>query len=596
MQTIRRSLSFLAAWLHSVHRRFGDQLARPEQASNLALLQALVIGLIAGVTTVLFRWTMGLIGTWRNAVGLDPHHWWEWTILPLIGLTCGAIAGHLTVKGAQEAKGSGIPQVKYALAHPTAPMRRRTILVKFWGAAIAIGGGLSLGREGPTVQIGAGIGEWVSRWFPYTKHERRRLMAAGAGAGLAAAFNTPIAGFVFVVEELLRNFSTQTMGVAILAPVTAAVVARSLAGNYFSYQTPITAFHLTDLPAYVALGVLAGLAGVGFIRGILRSLDLYERIKWLPRAWHPALAGLITGIAGLFLPRAIGGAHDLAEDAFHGLIALEAIPVLFLAKYMLTVLAYGSGVPGGVFAPTLVLGAVLGAGVGELSALWTHGDLSAVAGFAYVGMGALFTAVARAPVTAVIIVFELTGNYTQILPLMLACLVAHLTAHALKGVSIYDALLIREGTPLPESHVQERLGEVTVDQVMSPTVEWVEADAPLAELRARFLASGHGGFPVLEDGRLVGIVTRRDLAEASDAGREGSIREIMTPNPIAVRSDATLEFAWQLLTEHAIGRLVVTFPSQPDRVLGILTRSDLLRGTLPRRKPPSAAVAKRADS
>lgn len=573
------SRTTLQARLADVRTLVAQTLSKPEQASNLALIQALVIGVIAGLTTVLFRVTMGGIGTWRNVVGLHPKVWWQWGVLPLIGLVGGAIAGNLTVHVAPEAKGSGIPQVKYALAHPTAPMRRRAILVKFWGAAIAIGSGLSMGREGPTVQIGAGIGEWVSRWFPYTRHERRKLMAAGAGAGLAAAFNAPIAGFVFVVEELLRNFSTQTMGIAILAPVTAAVITRSLAGNVFSYQTPPTSYHWTDLPLYVLLGLSAGVLGILFIRGILGSLDLFERLEGIPRGWHPAIAGFLTGIIGLFVPVAIGGGHELAEQAFHARLALELIPFLFLVKYFLNVLAYGSGSPGGIFAPTLVLGAVLGAGFGEASSLLSGGDTTIVAGFAYVGMGALFTAVARAPVTAVIIVFELTGNYEQVLPLMIACMAAHLTAHSLKGVSVYDALLAREGTPLLESEVQSRLGETVINAVMQPEVETLDVADPLTEVRARFLATGHGGFPVTDEGQLVGILTRRDLARGAQLPPDTPARSVMTPHPITVSADETLELAWHTLSKHEIGRLIVTPANDPRRVIGILTRSDLLRGT-----------------
>lgn len=571
LQTLIRPLGALGT-------RLRHWLTDPTQASDLALLQALAIGGLVGFVTVLFRWTMGAIGTWRNHLGLHPTVWWQWGILPLIGLVGGAIAGHLTVHWAPDAKGSGIPQVKYALAHPSQPTRLRTVLVKFWGAAIAIGSGLSLGREGPTVQIGAGVGEWVSRWFP-APHERRKLMAAGAGAGLAAAFNAPIAGFVFVVEELLRNFSTQTMGMAILATVTASVITRTLAGNFFSYQLPASSFHLLDLPWYMALGLLGGLGGVAFIRGILASLDAYERDKWLPRAWHPALAGLLTGCIGLFFPMVIGGGHEIAELAFHAGLPLFGLVLAFALKFGLNLLAYGSGAPGGIFAPTLVLGALLGAMVGTLQVQWFGGDATIIAAFAYAGMGAMFTAVARAPVTAIIIVFELTGNYNQVLPLMVACVTAHLTAHALRGVSIYDALLSREGTPLPEIELLDHLSDLTVREVMSPHVETLDAETPLSDARARFAVSEHGGYPVTYQGALAGIVTRGDLLRAAPLPAETPLRAVMTIQTITVSPGDSLEQAWYLLTKQGIGRLVVTDPPGSTRVVGILTRSDLLQGS-----------------
>ncbi|HBN07268.1 MAG TPA: H(+)/Cl(-) exchange transporter ClcA [Cyanobacteria bacterium UBA8530] len=558
-------------------KRAIQALGSPEHSGTLALLQALIIGLFAGGVTVLFRWTMGTIGTWRNAVGLHPLAWWQWLILPAIGFVGGAIAGHLTVHFAPEAKGSGIPQIKQALAYPVKPMRRRTIWVKFLGAAIAIGSGLSLGREGPTVQIGGGIGDWVSRWFPHSRHERRRLMAAGAGAGLAAAFNSPIAGLVFSVEELLKNFSTHTLSTAILATVTASIVSRSLAGNLYSFHLPMTSFHLRELPFYLILGLLGGGLGVLFIKGILGSLDCYQKIPRLPRAWHPAIAGALTGMVGWWLPAAIGGGHDLAELAFNAQILGWMIPIFLLVKFLLTLLAYGSGSPGGIFAPTLVMGAVLGAGVGQLSNLVTGEGNSAVASFAFVGMGALFTAVARAPITAIIIVFELTGNYDQVLPLMLACVTANLVAFGLKGVSIYDALLEREGVSLNEGTFHEEMETSSVEDVMTREAECLDVDETIAIARQRFLETGHGGFPVCANGHLVGLVTRSDLVLAGEP--DAKIKSVMSEPPITITGETPLEIAWQLLSDYEIGRLIVVDRDARTLPVGILTRSDLLKGT-----------------
>lgn len=547
----------------------------PCHAGTVALLQALIVGLLVGLLTVFFRKTMGAIGIWRNAVGLHPQAWWQWCILPAIGFVGGAIAGHLTVYWAPDAKGSGIPQLKRSLVEPSHPILLRTVWGKLLGASIAIGSGLSLGREGPSVQIGGGIGEWVSRWFPQSQQERRRLVAAGAGAGLAAAFNAPMAGFVFSIEELLKNFSARAMSTAILATVTASMVSQALAGDLYSFELPATSFRSRELPFYLLLGLLAGGLGVLFIKGILGSLNFYQRISFLPRAWHPALAGAITGMAGWWLPSAIGGGHRLAELAFHAQVIGWMVPLFLLAKFSLTVLAYGSGSPGGIFAPTLVMGAVLGAGVGQLSNLFTGGDATAVASFAFVGMGAVFTAVARAPITAIIIVPELTGNYHQVLPLMLACITANAVAAFLKEVSIYDALLARDGVSLHEGPIQEELGLLTVGDAMTHPVECLDMAQSLADAHLRFLETGHGGFPVCEGDRLVGILTHSDLLRAQS---DGPLESAMSTPAIIISREAPLGRAWELFSEHEIGRLVVVDSTAPHFPVGILTRSDLLQG------------------
>ncbi|MGE5707016.1 MAG: chloride channel protein [Bacteroidota bacterium] len=558
-------------------RRFSrtlKALESPVHAGTLALLQALIVGLLVGVVIVLFRETTAGIRIWRKALGLHPQLWWQWGMLPLIGFVGGAIAGHLT-EWAPDAKGSGIPQLKHSLVAPSRPTLLRTVWVKFLGASVAIGSGLSLGREGPSVQIGGGIGEWVSRWFPRSRQDRRRLMAAGAAAGLAAAFNAPFAGFVFSVEELLKNFSARSMSTVILATVTASMVSHAFAGDVYTYRIPATSFHLRELPCYLLLGILAGGLGALFIHGVLASQDLYQRLSFIPRAWRPALAGLLTGMVGWWLPSVLGGGHGLAESAFHAQLLGWTVLVLFLAKFALTLLACGSGAPGGIFAPSLVLGAVLGAGVGQVSNLFTGGDATAIASFAFVGMGALFTAIARTPITAIVIVPELTGNYHQVLPLMLACMTAHAVATLLKEGSIYDALLAREGTFLSEGTLPEELGILTVDDVMTQAVECLDASQPIADARRRFLESGHGGFPVCEGDRLVGILTRSDLLGVP---ADASLTSAMTSSPIVVSREAPLGRAWELFSEHEVGRLVVVDAADATHPVGILTRSDLLHG------------------
>jgi CIC family chloride channel protein len=292
------------------------------------------------------------------------------------------------------------------------------------------------------------------------------------------------------------------------------------------------------------------------------------------------VAGLLTGVVGLFLPMALGGSHELAEMAFHGELPLLLLLGALATKFGLTVLAYGSGAPGGIFAPTLVIGSCLGAGVGTLSAALVGSGHGAIAGFAFVGMGALFTAVARAPITAILIVFELTGHYDHILPLMLACVVAHLVAHSLGSTSIYDALLVRDGIHLPEPGAADGMTAVAVAAVMTAPVETIAPDESLAAVRERFRHATHHGFPVSDAGQPLGMITGADLMRATVQGLPDDTPALaLASRPvITVLTTDSLRAAVRRITAAEIGRLVVVVPGLQPTIVGIVTRSDLLAG------------------
>ncbi|MFP5500969.1 MAG: chloride channel protein, partial [Candidatus Sericytochromatia bacterium] len=525
----------------------------------------------------------GWIGTWRNHVGLSPEAWYEWAYLPFIGFVGGAIAGHVVQRFAPEARGSGIPYTQLALARPGTPLRRRAIWVKAVGASVGIGSGLSLGREGPTVQIGAGLGAWVSSWSKRSFIHRRQLIASGAGAGIAAAFNAPIAGVLFVLEGMIKDFSSFTLGSAILATVTAAVVARLLGGEAFIYPIAEAVFEGPELPLYLLIGLAAGMLGPLFVKGVLKALDFSdEQAVRLPKAWHPAVVGFMTGCVGLFFPQVMGGSYSLVEGSLFATIAFWTIPFILISKMALTILAYGSGAPGGIFAPSLVIGALLGLAIGKLAVLVVPFLTLSPAGFAFAGMGAFFAAVSRTPVTAIVIVFELTGNYTQILPLMLAVITASLVAERLHSPSIYSALLKRDGVELEEGPEQLRLGAIPVRLAMTVNLETIPGSAPLSQVAETFARSVHSGFPLVDDeGRLEGIITKADLRHALDEKLplETLARQIGGVPCRVITPEHSLADAWRKLYRLGIGRLVVVDASDPTRLVGLLTRADILQTT-----------------
>ncbi len=431
----------------SVPNARGDEavggLNEEEVKRRHILPKALVVGVVAGVIASAFRLTLNQAEHFRESTiaGLAP---WLAAVVAIGG---GALAGGIGLwvvrRFAPEAAGSGIPHLKAVLDGETGMRWKRLLPLKFLAGVLSISGGLALGREGPTVQMGGAAGLMTASWFRIKAGfgERKALISAGAGAGLAAAFNAPLAGLIFVLEELQGNFTPVVFVAAFLASVSADVVSRLLVGGdpiFYLQHLPVTS--LQELPLAFLLGIFAGFAGIGFNRTLLGSLDFadrfFHRSYWIPGA----IAGAIAGAAGWWMPGLAGGGGAMADKAISGEFALGLIPLLLLSRFALTMISYGSGSAGGIFAPMLVIGA--------LGGLWFGMSVEAVAPslmmhpqtFALLGMGALFTAVVRAPLTGIVLMVEMTGQYDFMLPLLVSCLTAYAIAEAFRAPAIYEAL------------------------------------------------------------------------------------------------------------------------------------------------------------
>ncbi|SDS20035.1 H(+)/Cl(-) exchange transporter ClcA [Opitutus sp. GAS368] len=410
------------------------------------VLKALIVGVVAGVLASAFRIALEKTEHWRDHLVAVAGGWG----LPA-ALAVGAIGGGVGVwlvrRFAPHASGSGIPQLKSILLKEAEPEWQRLIPLKFLGGLFSTGGGLTLGREGPTVQMGSGIGHMVSEWFHVKigDGERRALMSAGAGAGLGAAFNAPLSGLVFVLEELHGNFTPVMFVAAFLASVTGDIVARLLTDELPVFHLPgMTAPGMATLPWAAVLGVLAGGVGVLFNRCLLATLDLRDRvIKW-PAFAVGAAAGLLVGLSGWLLPGLAGSGGPLVQLALSGRIALAMLPVFLVARFALTMVSYSTGAAGGIFAPLLGIGAMGGLlfGAGVHGLFVNNPDLTPGV-FCVLGMGALFTAIVRAPLTGIVLMIELTGVYSFMLPLLVSCLMAYGVAEAMGNTPIYEALRLR---------------------------------------------------------------------------------------------------------------------------------------------------------
>lgn len=425
-----------------------ERFIRLNRERRRLLPSALLAGLLVGGAAVGFHLAMDAAETWRARLQQFAHGYGEsgWAISMAASALCVFLAAWLVERFAPEAAGSGIPQVKAVLMGVRGFRWARVFAVKFLSGLVGIGGGLALGREGPTVQMGGAVAEGVATTLSSSSGERRALVAAGAGAGLAAAFNAPLSGLIFVVEELRGQCSSLEFFAAAIACLTADTVCRLALGELPAFRVEITFIPpLSMLPAFVMLGMSCGLLGVAFNRALL----VVQRLR--PNRPGPRKAfwlgwGSSIGLVGWLAPDLLGSGQGLVGRILDGEAspALNGITLYFAARFILTIGSYGTGAAGGIFSPILLLGALLGLGSGLL--LQQMAPLQPVEPhvFAVAGMAALFTGVVRAPLTGVVLMIEMTGNYALILPLLAACFAALVVADRLHDLPIYEALLERD--------------------------------------------------------------------------------------------------------------------------------------------------------
>ena len=560
---------------------------------RLAIAEACLIGVVSGLSAVLLKQSVNWFGSLR--IQASNQHL-PGLVLPAIGLSLGLLCGFLIERLEPEATGSGIPQIKGALAQFPIVLNIRVAIVKLTTSILAMSAGLTLGRQGPTVHIGAALAAQMSHWVPTSPDHRRQIIAAGAGAGLAAGFNAPLAGILFIIEELLRDVSNLTLTTAILASFIGSVVSRLLGGRSLDLNLQLTqqtnGFTAPEIPFYLLLGILAGLLGALFHQGLLTSLTLYQRLNQsLPI--KIGLAGMICGCVVALLPPDFRNNSGLRELLLTGQASWQFTAFAFVAYFFLTLISYGSGAPGGLFHPSLVLGAALGylVGVGQSYLL----GLGLPTTYALTGMGAFFSAVSKVPITAIVIVFEMTTDFNLVLPLMITCGISYLIADKFTKGSLYQRLLEKKGYILPTQTIEKQsLVGLKAADLMQRRVETLASQITLDEAVQAFSRSHHRGFPVVDRGELVGIITQTDVANATQRQLPGDtpLAQIMTPQPITVKPDYSLSEVLFLLNRYQLSRLPVT---EDRKLVGIITRADIIRAEADKLSSDTSQIGPRPE-
>jgi CIC family chloride channel protein len=490
-------------------RRFNSRFRQADQI--YMVLAALVIGLVGGLAAVAFRLLIGGVSHlgWRNSAytveylaGLPA--WWK-VLVPAVG---GLVVGLITYRFAREARGHGVPEVMEAVALRGGRIRPRVVVAKLFASGISIGSGGSVGREGPIVQIGSALGSTLGQWLRVDHRRLKTLVGCGAAAGIAGTFNAPVAGALFAVEVILGDFGVSQFSPIVISSVAATVVSHRFLGDFPAFQVPLYSLeHPLELFAYAGLGILAALVAILFIRSLYASEDLFDRLA-LAQPLKPMIGGVLIGLVGIGVPHIFGVGYDAITQALNGAITWQLLVILVVFKIVAVSITIGSGGSGGVFAPSLFIGAMLGGAVGTLvHSVWPLATGGAGA-YALVGMGAVVAAGTHAPITAILIIFELTGDYEIILPLMISCIIATLLATRMQPASIYTLKLLRRGTDIYRGRAVNVLQPVPVREVMQTDVVTVSPGDGLISLIAKFIHEPGGTIFVTESGeRLEGIIT-----------------------------------------------------------------------------------------
>ncbi|MGD9630218.1 MAG: chloride channel protein [Pyrinomonadaceae bacterium] len=556
----------------------------PSESQRLFLL-TLLVGAFCGLVAVAFHVSILAAEDLLIDRAAASAGWaWLMVLTPTLG---GLLSGVLLYYVVPGARGSGIPQVKVAYEIRGGRLSLRESIGKFLIGALQIGSGSSLGREGPTVHICAGMASALGKTAALSQKNLRRLLPVGVAAGIAAAFNAPIAAVTFTIEEVVGDLDQTVLSGVIVAAAIAAAIERGILGEHpvFTIDQNYGLRFVSSLFLYAVLGLAAAAASLVFSEGLLRLRKWFSVQKAIPVWAMPAAGGAVTGVLAVvavyfFQTGGItGGGYDTLSIALSGSIALKVMIALCLMKIAATLFSYASGGAGGIFAPALFVGGMLGGTIGFLDVEMFGHSADQIGSFALVGMGAVFAGVVRAPITSVLIIFEMTGSYGLILPLMISNMTSYALARHFRPLPIYEALLEQDGIFLPtRRNAPHKLEELSVDQAMTREVVSLPGRVTPSEALKRIGSLDLSTFPVVdEELRVLGVVTparlKRHLAEQGDGVR---ISEI-AGRAVTVHPDTPVSQAILKMNKEKVLKLIVVKPKTRNRLAGVLSMSDVIR-------------------
>jgi CIC family chloride channel protein len=563
-----------------VHRKYFETLRRmlgPEglvsiREEQFFLVVAIAIGILAGFVVVLFRIAIAEARLWLLGSSMHPSA----PRVVLVPAVMGLVIAVLAVRFFPRVRGSGVNQTKGALYIYDGYISAETVVGKFVLSALAIGSGQSLGPEDPALQIGAGLASSLGRWLNLSKERLRMISPVGAAAGLAAAFNAPITAVLFVIEEVIGRWSAGILGAVVLSAISSVVVERWFLGDEPLFRVP--PYHLEhagELVAYAALGVVGGVASVVFVKGIKNLRPRLRRLPQWSQYLQPGVAGLLIGIIAIWYPQVMGAGYEWMNLAMHNRFPWELLGILAGLKLVSTTLSFATGTPGGLFAPVLFMGAMLGASVGMLEQQLLPAITVPVGAYALVGMGALFAGILRAPMTSVFMVLEVSGNYSIILPVMICNTISYVISRGFQQVPLYDLLSRQDGLDLPSLEEERGQTILLVEDAMRPSrVRTLRGDETIESARAVVTGSGEDAFLVsLGEGRW-SVLGREALAAESANGDGAPVRSLVRARVPRLYQDQSLEVALRFIKDRPM--LPVVHRDNLDLLMGVVSVQDIL--------------------
>ena len=561
----------VVSWRKTSLRWWVSRLALREQ--QVLLILSILIGALTGLAVVAFIVLTERLGMRLYPVGSAA---WHRVLIPVVG-SLGM--GYLLFRYFPDARGSGVPQTKAALFARDGFITLGTMFGKFFCTSATLASGIPLGREGPSVQVGAGIASVLGRRLGLRPESVKALIPVGTAAAIAAAFNTPLAAVLFSLEEIMGDLNAPVLGSVVLASATSWVVLRLMLGNNPLFHVPqYQLVHPLEFAIYTVLGVAGGLVSVAFTKLLLGMRVLFSRLPTWTCWFQPVAGGLVAGLLGWRLPQVLGVGYGYVGDALNGKMALQLMALLVVFKLLAVTTSYASGNAGGIFGPSLFIGAMLGGALGSVAHHWLPAYTAEPGAYALVGMGTLFAGVVRAPMTSVVMIFETTHDYAVIVPLMISNMVSFFISSRMQRQPIYEALGIQDGIHLPGAEVRRRDGQRQVSQAMRAATEVMRSEMTVREAFERAHKTEFRSWPVADERGLVGIVSLTRLEHAMSHGEETKplshlVDALDFPH---VHPDQPLHLALERMGAAELDVLPVVNRANIHHLMGVVILSDVL--------------------